>query len=792
MLRPALLFIFSGLFSLHHSVSADYTYVFPSRELLPIPTNGNNEAVITGILKTATGREHTLILKTNGTVWAAGSNELGQLGTAGIGLQVYFKPIALGAIDIAAGDSFSYWVKPDLTLWTVGTNLHNTGEGFRVNPTIVDTNVRAIYAGDSHALILKTDFSLWAIGGGFGTEIGQDQIFPEKIADNVITAAAGTFHSFYIRSDNTLWAIGFDSNSKRVVANSVQTGLARLIANNAKAIAAGANHSILLKTDDTLWGEGINASGELGIGDQSPRLDYVPISTSVNRIAAKGSTSAFIDSNGRLKTMGTDLFSETESPARSTPTVVDENAFFISLGGDFAAYIKGNQLQYQAAGKNDSGQLGLQSPPSLDYPLVLADNIKTIESGYAHILMIDDQDRLWAAGENFYGAIGDGTLKNAITPVQVATGVTHVSAGSYHSLFLKNDNSLWGMGQGGKLGDGSMTDRLSPIEIAQGIISFAAGNGRSFFIKSDHSLWAMGSNGEGSLGDGTKQHQLTPVRILDAADSVDSSGHYTLIRKTDGSLWSIGRIGQAYNIPIHDPFIKVADDITRFAIGEKHLLFLKPDGELWGQGANDYGQIGLGWGHSSKQVLIAKDVIEIDAADNRSLFLTSDRNLWVYGRNSSSLPNSVPDINRSLTHVAAGVQSFSAGSRRTLITSSALQSSDVDQDGHLALFDPNDLNPYNPLTDANRDFVPDNFPNEYPEGDYSPSASQLISGVNGPKASFVLSPGYEYFFEASEDLKTWTRVPESEFPSIKVNEPTRDHEIDLPNKKFLRLKATLD
>lgn len=792
MNRLTLLLAHASLFALSPAAFADYAYVFPSRELLPVPQNGSSEATIDGILKIATGREHTLILKTNGTVWAAGSNERGQLGTGGVGLQLYFKPVALGAIDIAAGDTFSCWVKPDLTLWTVGTLLQSSEDDFRTLPTIVDANVREIFAGDSHILILKTDFSLWAIGGGFGKESGEGQIGPEKIADNVVSAAAGAFHSFYIRSDNTLWGIGFDSNSRRMAADSVLTGPARLLATNARAIAAGANHSLLIKTAGSLWGEGVNASGELGLGDFVARYEYVPIANSVVRVAAKGSSSAFIDLEASLKMMGTNLFDESGSTAHSLPETIDKRVFFVSLGVGFGTYIQGSQLQYNAAGQNHSGQLGLQSPPSLDYPLVLGNGVVAVESGYAHILLIDDQNRLWAAGENFFGAIGNGTLKTAIEPVHVATEVTRASAGTYHSLFLKTDGSLWGMGRGGALGDGTTIDQPSPIEIAQGVIAFAAGEGKSFFVKSDHSLWAMGGNVEGRLGDGTKQDRLTPVRILDGVDSVESYRYYTLIRKTDGSLWSIGRIGQPFSIPIHDPFIKITDDVTQFAVGQKHILYLKPNGELWGLGANDFGQLGLGWGHSDTQELIANDVIGIDAADDRSLFLTSDRNLWVYGRSRSTLPNSVPEINRNLAHVAAQVESFSTGARRTLIISAALQSNDLDEDGHLALFDPNDLNPYNPLVDTNGDFVPDNYPDEYVQGNYAPSYFQLVSGANGPHAQFVLAPGYKYFFEASEDLKTWTRVPESEFPFIKVDEPTRDRKIYLPKRKFLRLGAELD
>ncbi len=795
MIRSFLLLHLTMYLSLCCTLEADYTYVFGSGEFLPVPSEQTGGPNIQGVLKIATGKEHTLILKLNGSVWSAGSNEFGQLGTATVGPELYFRPIVLGAVDIATTDTASFWVRPDATLWSVGSDLFSVDADFRTIPTIVDLNVRAIFAGKSHLLILKTDASLWAIGGGFGTQDGTDHLKPQKIADNVVTAAAGTYHSFYIRSDDTLWGIGFDGDLMRINTSEVQTGAARLLASNAKAVAAGDTHSLLLKTDNSMWGEGTNASGELGLGDQNPRTEYVAISPSAWQIVAKGASSAFIDASGRLKTMGKDRFNEPPESDRLVPVNVSENTIYVSLGEDFAAYTTSLELTYNAVGGNSSGQLGLQAPPSVDYPLMLAENIRSVSTQYAHILLLDDEGQLWAAGENFKGAIGSGTLQQAITPFKVDTDVAEMSAGEFHSLYLKNDQSLWGMGSNsvGALGDGTVVDQLSPIEISQDVIALAAGDDRSFFVKSDHSLWAMGKNWEGNLGDGTRENRLTPVKILDGADSVVSYGHHTLIHKTDGTLWGIGRVTQPFNIPISDPFIKVADDVVLFDVGEKHILFLNSSGELWGEGANDYGQIGLGWGDSTQQVMIAMDVVDLDAAGDHSLFLTSDSNLWAYGRNiGNALTKSVPRINRNLVHVAGNVERFATGARYTLIISGAPPGSDQDMDGRLAIFDPNDLNPYNPFSDSNGDYVADNYSGTYPEGNYRPVASDLQASLNGPTARFPLSPGFLYYFEVSDDLKTWSRADAFAYPSIRVDHPTLSEQLRFPLGRFVRLVSELD
>ena len=92
---------------------------------------------------------------------------------------------------VAAGGEHSLFLKSDGSLWAMGDNEYGQlGDGTYNNTNrpeqIVATNVTAIAAGGSHSLFLKSDGSLWAMGDNQSGELG---LHPN-------TGQAGRFHRF--------------------------------------------------------------------------------------------------------------------------------------------------------------------------------------------------------------------------------------------------------------------------------------------------------------------------------------------------------------------------------------------------------------------------------------------------------------------------------------------------------------------------------------------------------------------------------------------------------------------
>src|SRR6185312_15197966 len=108
----------------------------------------------------AAGGTHVLALKSDGTVWAWGSNTSGQLGdgtTTQRAAPVQVTGLS-GVTAIAAGSNHSLAVKSDGTVWAWGTNaagqLGDGTTGATPHPTPAQvpglSGVTAIAAGGSH------------------------------------------------------------------------------------------------------------------------------------------------------------------------------------------------------------------------------------------------------------------------------------------------------------------------------------------------------------------------------------------------------------------------------------------------------------------------------------------------------------------------------------------------------------------------------------------------------------------------------------------------------------------
>lgn len=105
-----------------------------------------------------------------------------------------------------------------------------------------------------------------------------------------------------------------------------------------------------------------------------------------------------------------------------------------------------------------------------------------------------------------------------------------------------------------------------------------------------------------------------------------------------------------------------------FSAGNFHTLFIKPDGTLWGAGANNFGQLGDGSTTARlSPVQLATGVASVAAANNDySLFVKNDGSLWATGRNEVGQLGDGSTSNRSTpVQIATGVAQAAAGGGHT-------------------------------------------------------------------------------------------------------------------------------
>ncbi|WP_080835882.1 OmpL47-type beta-barrel domain-containing protein [Cohnella massiliensis] len=382
------------------SPSTTYTFTVKALDYAGNSSAGSNEITekTTSAMPISVSADsnHTLALKSDGSVWSWGSNSSGQLGH---GTQtnslVPKQTINLASvIEISAGSSFSLALKGDGTVWGWGNNSigqlgNNTTQNVNTPQQISGLNsVVAIAAGSTHGMALKSDGTVWTWGMNVYGELGigsttakyTPTLVPTLSGVKSISAGGGT--SFAVKADGSLWAWGANSygqlgdGTTRNKTTPVQiTGISGV-----SEVSAGRNHTLALKTDGTVWSWGNNGGGKVGDGTTTQRNSPVKVTSlsGISQISA----------------------GEYHSMAMMESTVY-------------------------TWGYNSNGQLGNNSTTTSYVPVALSSlsNIKAIDAGTDHSVSIANNN-VMSWGYNGNGQLGNGTTTTSRVPVAASGLVT--------------------------------------------------------------------------------------------------------------------------------------------------------------------------------------------------------------------------------------------------------------------------------------------------------------------------------------------------------------------------------
>jgi alpha-tubulin suppressor-like RCC1 family protein len=503
------------------------------------------------------GADHALGIAADGTLWAWGDNDHGQLGASPEALPEAHAPTQIGVADdwtsVSAGYGYSLARRADGTLWAWGRNdVGQLGIGTTVEtdtPTPVGSagDWKQVSAGRLHVLALKVDGSLWAwgddefglLGDGHATsdllyeiagcEPGMPAVrsTPARVgsATGWQVVAAGDCTSAAIHGSGALraaWGINQDNQSGD--GTSASTGSVTDVApvHDWRSVHEGRDHSVGIRADGTLWTWGGNTFGQLG---------------------------------------------DDTVVAHRAPTAVGSATWIDAAAGDgFTIAVRSDKTLW-AWGRNDAGQLGDGTTIDRHAPVQIGVDNSWIDAsaGSDHALARRSDGTIWAWGANDFGQLGDGTTDAHLVPAPIGTDRwKSISAGSGDSLALRADGTLWawGLNACGELGDGTTSTRTAPTPVGGAWTWTAASAGRlhSAAVRSDGTLWAWGRNADGRLGDGTTTDRHAPVQVGDATIWRYVSAGYdsTVATRSDGTLWvwgddSVGQLGDGSTVDRHEP-----------------------------------------------------------------------------------------------------------------------------------------------------------------------------------------------------------------------------------------------
>lgn len=287
----------------------------------------------TGFKQAAAAKYFSVALKIDGSLWTWGHNEVGQLGNGTRKscadypclpetLSGTNQPSQVGTgystISANSGANHALALKPDGSVWAWGLGesgqIGNNSTLDALSPTKVGSGFTKISAGRSSSFAIKTDGTLWAWGSNSSSQLGTgttklSESLPvlvgagySEVNAGGITSVNGNTHTLALKTDGTLWAwgqnafgqLGDGTTATRSTPVQVGTGFAR--------ISAGGTHSLATKTDGTLWAWGGNVMAQTGLGVVTATMlnadQHTPQAVALSNVVSGG-----ISSQGSLNSL---------------------------------------------------------------------------------------------------------------------------------------------------------------------------------------------------------------------------------------------------------------------------------------------------------------------------------------------------------------------------------------------------------------------------------------------------------------------------------------------------------
>jgi alpha-tubulin suppressor-like RCC1 family protein/outer membrane protein assembly factor BamB len=252
-----------------------------TNRIVPTRTSTNTDwiSVSAGGRGNANAFAHALGIRTDGSLYAWGVNNRGQLGI-GSSTNDGRTPVRVGSdtnwAQAEAGQNHSAALRLNGTIWTWGDNdfgqLGIGGSNNMVFPTQVgfDNGWAEVRAGGNHTLARRADGTIWGWGRNEFGQLGMGNTntvrSPAQIgtATNWVAISAGAVHSLGLQSDGTLWRWGrnFGSTTLLLPTNTAPVRVGS--ESNWVAIDAGYDHSLAINNQGRMFSFGANNIGQLG------------------------------------------------------------------------------------------------------------------------------------------------------------------------------------------------------------------------------------------------------------------------------------------------------------------------------------------------------------------------------------------------------------------------------------------------------------------------------------------------------------------------------------------------
>jgi alpha-tubulin suppressor-like RCC1 family protein len=478
---------------------------------------------ITGKLaiRTSCGFQSTILLMSDGSMYAAGFNTVGELGLGNNNITNVFTMTATNIVgkknvNISTGNYFTNLLTSDGYIFATGYNEYgqlgigisgyDSSSNLFLYMTINGTTpisyvINAVNSNPvpfRHLVIVQENGTIYGAGSNSYGQLGNNNYSyntlititkPLVLIPQVISY--GTYHTVILFSDGSIYGtgnnqygqlgIGNNTSQNALVQMSITSGL------RPRTVSCGDLHTMVLMSDGSIYGTGDNQYGQLGNGNTISQNVLIPL----------------INTTGQIPNS-------------------------ISCGDNYTIVLMKNGSIY-GTGNNDYGQLGIGNMNNQNTLTLMLNNTGLIPSsiscGKNHTVILMTTGDIYGVGYNVYGELGiaNNTSQSSLILMINSTGKNPiaVSCGSNHTIVLMEDGSIYGTGCNiyGELGLGNNNNQniLTLILNTTGKIPTAISCGIHFTIvlMSDSTIYGIGVNinGELSTGDNINRNTLTPITM---------------------------------------------------------------------------------------------------------------------------------------------------------------------------------------------------------------------------------------------------------------------------------------
>ncbi len=447
-------------------------------------------------------------------------------------------------------------------------------------------------------------------------------------------------------------------------------------------IAVGSTACAAIYVDGGLYTWGTNDKGVLGTGDYYSSKEPVrimPDKTFVH-VAADNSLFVAIDSDGQLYQWGAICYgflSGYECDEFNLPTPMASDVRFKQADVDDGNGLSGVILALDVDGNiwswgdNQFKQLGMSGVAYSKTPLKIDSDYKftKVSVGSQNCAAITTKGILYTWGANGVGLGSSVKLTfssvNLLSMYKVDIGgekVKDVSLGTLYGLALSKSGTVysWGQNNKGEIGNGTVNSRdvynsvVYPEAIwtsGEKIARVKAQGSTSLVIAESGNVYVFGAMLSVMAESEELSIRTVPYRLYDDARytyvACSLSGGVLLTMTDDGECFSSGNnaymmIGNGESYATTEPTKATTDmSIEYYNTTNGNTVFIiDTDGQLWGYGKNDYGQLGDGTTTDRTKhtkILDGVKVKDFYEYNGNCACIDVDGNLYVWGRNKNGV-----------------------------------------------------------------------------------------------------------------------------------------------------------